>query len=1469
LAGNTEGVLDIAIASDGATLATGSKDGIVRILDLQPNKPKAHSNWVKDVALSADNQWLATGSLDRTVKFWNLDDIRNGIRRPPTTLMLGAPVRVVTFTNNKKVKENLWLAVGDDYGQVRFYKVKPNMESPQELPKLDFKGGYQGKGLVRAITFDEENQWVASVHEGSPVIWVHRFNPDRDASPIDTPIQLVGHEGDVTQLVFRMDPTVGKAPLLVSAGLDGIVRQWDLNKDNWALSVDETRLLAIGGLPAADWIEKGRFLFMAKTNEAVTFWPYDQTKAKPIGDPLKLTVPLKAADPVKVAQPVKVAEPATLKEKHAVAGQYLAVALLDHNREFYLARLDSKDKQKFKSFEGLHSTPTNPDSINGIALNRAGAGAAEKYHLAIVTKHQLLVWSFTGDFLKDENAQLTELVQACGADFTPDELHDVRLSGDGKWAACRSGGRLLLCPIEKGATFEKLSLGNDAQSSTWRGGDSIVNQAKFSALMFNRVRPGGKRWFAAGDDQGQVFLYDLDKGAANVIPRRLQGLKQPVTSLRFSANDHWLAALSAEGVSVWDLSVTGKTVPTEFRIKAPQVTKFAFDPLERSIITGHVNGLLMQWNLASLKKDEQPSPMRCFDGRFGAEFDTFPRRDIVALNFEDNNAFIAISAEGAVRRWRLAANPDVSNDELWRRIGRGLTELEWNDPLNKVAGDKPFVRGIEKQVLAALVQESPKPTEFEASVTELIALVNDDPHANLARFAEEVKLAAAPRIVNKVIDRAKDGAPKKADEDLMRRAAELTSRYQVNEDRVLGTLKWMGKHADVRKQIQLFYRAADEKKVASALNIFENDLQKSLTDGDAESQKIKRIAVEAHAKLANELVKSAKLAEAKAHLAKAQTLDQHQPAPEKTFADLQRKHSSEFLSNANEQMKNGNANAALEAYRHAREIDPGIAESPEAYFQRFHVEHLIGKALDASGKGDLANAEATYREAQKLDPSYRDVDATVFVHGARARALVMDARREIEKKINRLINAKEASVSDLKFDVALGKLKQAAELDGKLPLAPEPFLNILVGRNLLLTGRELGLRNDARMKAALVEADKRLQAASLPDFAKRKIEDPEGLFERYAFVIGKFPAFHDKTHPTAISKRVEKLVKDGMFSEAAALIERLREIDPLTEPDATCWKNLCWFGCLHDPKNLKRYATAGEMAVLLQPDNGEFRDARGLARALAGDHLGAIDDFRAFVNWTPNQRKRQLRMTLIDELKLAHDQKKNAAVVFTDRRKLELQGIIFRTPPASALTIKSERDPSNKSAYRNIHDVRLQAGQRYSVRQVGPLMPVLRLEDSKGRALAEYDGSAQISFVRHLTGDYRIVVSSPYANATGVYQFDLREVGDDELPFDQTARLAPTDPFDTNRAGCHRKVFELELMAGAVYTIQMDSSEFDPFLRLEDSTGQQVAFNDDSGDGLNARIDYTPPETGLYRVICTSFIKGATGQFRLLVSEKD
>ena len=42
-----------------------------------------------------------------------------------------------------------------------------------------------------------------------------------------------------------------------------------------------------------------------------------------------------------------------------------------------------------------------------------------------------------------------------------------------------------------------------------------------------------------------------------------------------------------------------------------------------------------------------------------------------------------------------------------------------------------------------------------------------------------------------------------------------------------------------------------------------------------------------------------------------------------------------------------------------------------------------------------------------------------------------------------------------------------------------------------------------------------------------------------------------------------------------------------------------------------------ERAVELAPegDVAKYRDSRGLARALAGDPAGAIEDFRAFVEW--------------------------------------------------------------------------------------------------------------------------------------------------------------------------------------------------------------------------------------------------------------
>ncbi|MEQ9548299.1 MAG: tetratricopeptide repeat protein [Coleofasciculus sp. G3-WIS-01] len=53
---------------------------------------------------------------------------------------------------------------------------------------------------------------------------------------------------------------------------------------------------------------------------------------------------------------------------------------------------------------------------------------------------------------------------------------------------------------------------------------------------------------------------------------------------------------------------------------------------------------------------------------------------------------------------------------------------------------------------------------------------------------------------------------------------------------------------------------------------------------------------------------------------------------------------------------------------------------------------------------------------------------------------------------------------------------------------------------------------------------------------------------------------------------------------------------------------------------------ACEKAVALAPENGEFRDSRGIARALTGDKQGAIEDFQAFIestNWEEGKKQRQ------------------------------------------------------------------------------------------------------------------------------------------------------------------------------------------------------------------------------------------------------
>lgn len=95
--------------------------------------------------------------------------------------------------------------------------------------------------------------------------------------------------------------------------------------------------------------------------------------------------------------------------------------------------------------------------------------------------------------------------------------------------------------------------------------------------------------------------------------------------------------------------------------------------------------------------------------------------------------------------------------------------------------------------------------------------------------------------------------------------------------------------------------------------------------------------------------------------------------------------------------------------------------------------------------------------------------------------------------------------------------------------------------------------------------------------------------------------------------------------------------------------------------------------------------------------------------------------------------------------------------------------------------------------------------------------------------------------------------------------LGPNDLRDPVRGGPSR-IYNVRMVQGRTYVIEMRSGQLDSFLRLEDSAFRQIAQDDDSGGGLNARIIYRCSRTDNYRVIATTFGPGQ-GAYTLSIRE--
>jgi hypothetical protein len=103
---------------------------------------------------------------------------------------------------------------------------------------------------------------------------------------------------------------------------------------------------------------------------------------------------------------------------------------------------------------------------------------------------------------------------------------------------------------------------------------------------------------------------------------------------------------------------------------------------------------------------------------------------------------------------------------------------------------------------------------------------------------------------------------------------------------------------------------------------------------------------------------------------------------------------------------------------------------------------------------------------------------------------------------------------------------------------------------------------------------------------------------------------------------------------------------------------------------------------------------------------------------------------------------------------------------------------------------------------------------------------------------------------------------------------SPSDQFTgqepvtrSRRAPYH--IWTFEGRRGQRVVLDMMSRDFDAYLVLRDPDGAMVAYDDDSGEGNDARIRTVLPRDGRYRLVATAFSAEARGRYSLSLSSWD